>query len=204
MSNLVRPGFKPLHGSTTRAPVRGRIADDYDGDLGGANKDVAVGDPVRLVNTGTFAIAAAGETVWGVVVGIEPHYDSTLGAMKYSNNLPNQTSYDTNLERESRILVLPVQGGQRFAIQTDEVSSTYDTYSEMLAFIGEHCDHIFVASQMPTGHCFLDISTHATASGQWEIVDIPDPDLQDFAAAYVTLHVVINEGQVAPFSTTGV
>jgi hypothetical protein len=205
MANILRPGFHPIAMSDhPRAPVRMRVADDYDGDLGGSNKDVCVGDPVRLANSGTVALAAAAETVWGVIVGIEPHYSTADGFMKYSNTLPNQTSYDTNLERESRVLVMPVQGGQRFRVQTDEVSASYNTYSEMRAFIGENCDHIYVASQMPAGHCLLDISTHATTAEGWQIVDIPDPDFQDFSSAYVTLTVVINEGQIAPFSTTGV
>jgi hypothetical protein len=180
------------------------VADDFDGDLGGANADITVGCPVILTTTGTFAMAGVTVPIWGICVGIEPFYDATLGAMKFGESLPNQTSYDTNLERESRILVVPVQGGQRFNVQTDEVSSGYDTYSEMRAFIGEHCDSVHVASQMPKGHWFLDISTHTPVSGQWNIVDIPNPDFQDFSAAYVTVTVVINEGQIAPFSATGI
>lgn len=207
MANLLRPGFRWHSGASGAAmpnPKSLAVADDYDGDLGGANKDIAVGDPIKLLSTGLAAIAAAGETVWGVCVGIEPHYDASLGAMKFSNTLPNQTSYDTNYERESRILVVRVGAGQEWLVCTDEVSATYDTYAEMRAFVGEHCDHVFVASQMPVGHCLLDISTHTPVSGQWQIIGVPSPTLQDFSSAYVELLVTINEGQTAPFSATGI
>lgn len=205
MSNIVRPGFRPIFNGDHHPPFRrGRVADDYDGDLGSANKDIAVGDPVRINTDGTFDLAAVNETVWGIVVGIEPHYDSTLGAMKYSNTLPNQTSYPAIGHQESRIIVCPVQGGQQFRVQCDDTAAAYDTYAEYCDMIGESADHIYVASQMPTGHCFLDISTNAAASGVWQIIDIPDPDFQDFSSAYVDVIVVVNEGQIAPFSTTGI
>lgn len=205
MANILRPGFRPIFNGDHHPPLRrGRVADDYDGDLGGSNVDIAVGAPVRLNTDGTFDLAAVTETIWGVVVAIEPHYDATLGAMKYSNTLPNQTSFPAIGHQESRIIVCPVQGGQQFLVQCDDTAAAYDTYAEYVDMIGENADSVHVASQMPTGHWLLDISTNAAASGQWQIVDIPNPELQDFASAYVEVIVVINEGQIAPFSTTGI
>ncbi len=181
----------------------GRVATGYDGDLSGADIHIMVGMAVKYVNDGTYAIAAAGDAIAGVVEGILPYYNSTAALMQYGNYLPNQTAYSTNYSRESQLIIIPV-AGQMFRISCDEATSA-TSYSAYRTLIQNNADHIIVAGTAPTAYMLLDVSTAVsgtTATAQWRIEEIPDQDLQDFTANYVEVLVTCNEMQRN--STTGV
>lgn len=208
MANLYRPGFRwvgSMYAGANAAPpiIWGAVADDYDGDLGGANMDLCIGMPVRYANTGTFTSADAGATIFGIICAIGAFYDPNLGQMRYGNTLPNQTSYDTLYERESRIGVIPVQG-QLFRVQCDDATSA-TTYAAYRTLVGNNGDHVYVSGSAPAGKVLLDISdvvATATSTAQWRVEAVPDRDSQDFASTYVDLIVSCNEMQRN--STTGI
>lgn len=199
MANILRPNLRwhsPVNGSADSPPAMQwlPVASAY-------GTVIRPGHPVRFANTGTLERAAAGETIWGVCMAIGPVYDSALGSMVYKNELPASTTYGTVFQRESRIGVVPVQGSV-WRLQCDEMSGTTDTYVEYRTLVGNNGDIVYVSND-----CYFDISTAiagTTGAAQFQIVGVPGKEDQDFTAAYVDLLVVINEGQIAPFSTTGV
>ena len=149
--------------------VMGRVATGYDGDLGGADIHLMVGLAVKYVNDGTYAIAAAGDSIAGVVEGILPYYNSTLGAMQYGNYLPNQTAYSTNYSRESQLVIIPV-AGQLFRASCDD-ATTATSYSAYRTLIQNNIDHILVAGSAPSVQLLLDISTSSgTTATAWSSI----------------------------------
>lgn len=212
MNNGHIAGFRavPRNGANLPQPVRGLVASGYQGAInGGTSIDINAGDPVRRLSTGYFEIAdgsegaGGGETIWGVCIGFEPFYDSALGNMRLGDKLPGGAVYGTNFTRQSKILVQRVTDCD-WEIDCDD-ATTATTEALYLALIGENCDHIFLTGSEPKSNCMLDISGHATTAAQWQILGIsPSLANQDFSGLYVKLLVTINEGQIAPFSTTGV
>lgn len=211
--NLHKQGFRWVRdlvtGATDPPIFRMRVDSAYAYSInGGSAMDIRKGDPVRFSSSGTLAVADGSEgaggglTVWGIVAGFSPYWDGTF--MFQNDHLPNgQGAYGSVLDRQHFVYVIPVRG-QLFEIDCDD-SSTATTESAYKAFIGENCDHVLTTGSEPKSNCMLDISGHGTGSAQWQIRDIsPSAENRDFAGNYVKLYVEINEGQLAPFSTTGV
>lgn len=122
---------------------------------------LSIGDFVKLISTGYIERAAAGDTIYGVFDGAEQYYDGTV--IRRGGKLPASTTYSTNFERQSMVRVIPAFG-QVFEMCTDDVGSTYDTYAEHLAFIGENCEWITGTAVDDSSGNLLDISTHATTN----------------------------------------
>ena len=86
--------------------------------------------------------------------------------------------------------------GNYFEIDCDD-AATATTYAAYLALKGELCDHRLKSLSETDGKVWprLDISTHATASGQWKIEQISKSmNNVDFAGANVKLIVSVFEG----------
>jgi hypothetical protein len=165
------------------------------------NVDLNVGDPVKLVSDGTVALAAAGDSIYGVITGVAPYYDGTT--MVFNNKLPGGTTYGSVLERTSYVYVLPV-AGLVFEVDCDE-NTTATTQAAYTAFIEENCDLSLNAdATTKQARPLLDISTHVTTTAQWRIYDLSRRIDQDFSGTRVKLLVVCNEVQQAPYVTTGV
>lgn len=189
-------------GDTKPQPERHRVASAYDAAPGGVHCNLQPGDCVKKVSDGTVALAVAGDAIFGVIDYIGPYYDSGAGAMVFNSVLPYANgAYGTNYERESTIYIIPV-AGQIFRAMADD-SSTATTYAAYRAFIGENVDMVNDAVT-PNARPLIDISTHATTSAQWRIVDIGRDVNTDYTGLYVPLLVTANEVQQAPFQTTGV
>ena len=206
------PGFKWVRaingGKDMPAPSKVPVASAYQGAInGGSSIDINIGDPVRRLSTGYWAVAdgsegaAAGVTVGGIVVGIAPYFDGT--SMVPGNRLPGATTYGTNFERQSFIYVVPANAGYWAIDCDDKVTAT--TYAAYLAFLGENADHVLTTGSEPKSNCLLDISDHKTATAQWRIEEISgSAKNQDFSGLYVELIVRINEGQQPEFTATGI
>jgi len=171
------------------------IADDY-------GTALHIGDFVKLVSTGYIEAAAAGDTLYGVFDGCEQYYDGT--AIRRGGKYPASQSYDTNFERQTMARIIPVFG-QVFEMCTDDVASTYDTYAEHLAFVGENCEWVAGTAVGDYSGSKLDISTHAVTNTLSlhlrEIVKRPD---NDFASAGIGYYVTVNlVQQPTAGSTTG-
>jgi hypothetical protein len=201
--NAFRYGFTwyASRGPAVPKPMKVRVASAYQAAPGAVNVDLQIGDPVKKVSDGTVALAAASDAIFGVISGVAPYYNSTLGAMVPSNRLPGGTTATVGTDRESVVWILPA-ADQIFIAAADD-NTTATTIGAYIAFIGENCDHA-TAAVAPNAFPSVDISTHNTTALQWRIVDIAPVPGVDYTGLYVPLLVTCNKVQQAPFQTTGV
>jgi hypothetical protein len=192
MPNLHKKGFRWVGSkytpSQTNPPIKlCPVADDF-------NVTLKIGAPVKLISTGYIEDADAGDDIFGVFVGAEQYYDSTISALRGGPTLPANTSYDTNASRVSLARVSPARG-QLFEINVDD-NTTATTYLGYVAFLGENAEWAVGTDGDEVDGAVLDISTHNTTDSlSVRIEDIPDRNLQDFSAADVRLVVSFNEIQ---------
>jgi hypothetical protein len=203
-NNTAKYGFRFVRsrsgGTNLPTPIEMAVADSYQATSDGAasNVDLNIGDPVLLVSTGTVGLATTTADVWGVIVGFKPYWNGT--AMTPTNRLPGGTTGGSNITRQSRVLVVPVENNI-FEVDVDD-NTTATTYAGYQAFIGENADHVCVAdltnTSRPKANPKLDISVHATTNTLgWRIVGISDTaENQDFSGTGVKLLVMCNNIQV--------
>jgi hypothetical protein len=179
---------------------------------GSSGINLSIGDPVTRLASGAVTLcdgsegASGGVAIYGIVVGIQPYYDSTIGnsgALRPSNVLPSSIAYGTNLERQSKVLVVPV-GNDVFEVDCDD-AVTATTEAAYQALIGNNADHALTTATSTKAYPRLDISSAGTATAQWRIVGISKTaDNQDFSGNYVKLLVICNEPQDPSASATGI
>jgi len=184
--------------------VRKRVASGYQAAPGGVNVDLNVGDPVILVNDGTIALAAAGNSIYGIIAGIGQYYNAGIGAkVPGGPSLPGGTAYGTNLDNQSIVFVVPA-ANQVFEIDCDD-NVTATTEAAYIALIEENADiTINQVSGSTTAKPLLDISDHKTATAGCRIVDLGKQGNFDYSGTRVKLLVTVNEVQQAPYVTAGV
>jgi len=184
-------------GSGTPHVVKKAVASGYAGQPDGATTvNINPGDVVKVVNDGTVALAAAGDTgLFGVVVGIAPYWDGSK--MQRGSDLPSGTTYSTNISRQSYVHVIPFYDAI-FEVDCDD-AATATTFLAYQAFVGENCD-LAVSCDATSKKSFyrLDISGHGTGSAQFRIWDVKqDGPNADFSGNYVKVLVVANETTAA-------
>lgn len=207
----IRPHRGDFSGGSLFKPEEHIVASAQSFDINGGASNVALGygDMVRLLSTGGVALCDGAEGAggalapYGIVVGVGPFFDGTK--MVRGRTLPSDTTYGTNLARQSTVLVVPVDG-TLFEADCDD-ATTATTKAAYQAFIGENVDmrHDVTASNTrPTPR--IDISSHATTNTLiWRIVGISkDVSNQDFSGNFVKLIVRCNIPQLPRGSTTGV
>jgi hypothetical protein len=206
MANIARYGFRwkysQLDPNQASPPIeRKRVASGYQAAPSAVNVNLWPGDPVKLVNDGTVALAAAGDAIYGVIASIQPYFDGAK--MVSGSSLPGGTTYGSVLERQSFLNVIPV-ASQVFAVSADD-NTTATTEAGYNALIEENAD-ISINQVSGDLHAYpkLDISDHKTATAQCRIIDIDRSVTLDFSAVDLPLLVVFNEVQQAPFVTAGV
>ena len=199
MANPVLYGFRyaGMQGGVTPKPVACRVASAYQASKGG-NVHLHVGDPVVRISDGTVTIGAVGNTtIYGVVVSINPFFDSTINALNWANDyLPGGTTYAAQ-QNESIVMVQPVVPNVPWRCVVDDIT-TATTYAAYVAFIGENVDFAYnrITSPGTFANPKLDISTHATTNTlQWRIQDVPRIPGIDYAASNVELIVTCNNPQ---------
>ena len=207
VDNPQRYGFRPHKGRFSMLASMARpfvVATGYQAsaDPGGVSVDLNIGDPVKLVSTGTVELCEAGAVVYGIVISVKPYWDGRR--MQFGDRLPGATAWGTVWERRSQVLVIPATAGE-WEVDVDDIVTATDVEG-YLAFIGENCDHVFAPdSTLKKAFPKLDIAGHGTATAQWRIQAISGTaHNQNFAEDNVKLVVVPNETREAPFQTTGV
>ena len=175
----------------------GRIASNY-------GSAIYVGMPVRLLSTGYYEISPGTEgtpgLVYGVVATIGRYWDAARGRMVDSEAtspkyLPANVVYGSNVERESTVGIIPVNG-QKFVMDADGALAT-PTRAGALAHIGEACDHVIATDDVA-----LDISAISTSTQQWQVVDFVEAPNTDFTASRVKFVVKCIEPQFPDASVT--
>lgn len=178
-------------------PIRRIVATGTNFVVSAANYSLRAGDPVKTVNTGGVTLADPGDAIYGIVVAVGPYWDGSV--MRPTDALPSGVAWGTNLARQSTVMVVPANLGYWEVDCDDAVTAT--TEAAYQAFINENCDHSFTSPSATTLklHPRLDISTHATATGQWRIAGIAgDVSNKDFSGNYVKLVVLVNETTEGP------
>jgi hypothetical protein len=184
-----------------------RLATAYNGSItGGSAIDTNVGDPMVGLSTGYFAHAAGSETTavaaYGIVVGIGKVWDGSL--MQSVNRVVNSGgAYGTNLTRQTKIAVVPVDQGY-WEIDCDDKTTATDL-AGYLALKGENTNHVLTTGSEPLANPLLDISLHNTTALLWRIVDVSDTiENRDLSGLYTKLIVKANVAQMSWSSSTGI
>lgn len=203
--NEIRYGFRWQKGFGSRTdcePFRAFVATGYQAAPGAVNVDLNVGDVVKRVSDGSVSLCVAAEAPYGVIVGIAPYYDTSLGAMKIGNSLPGGTAWGTLTERQSVVWVVPVANQVFEADCDDNVTAT--TLAGYQAFYGENVE-LSINAVAPRANPRVDISLHATTNTlMWRILEVAPRVNQDFTGNYVKLLVTANIAQQAPYTVLGV
>lgn len=179
------------------------------------NLNLNAGDPVKINSDGTVSVSGGNEnsqtsqTTWGIVVGMggQGYYNGTR--MVRAPFLPSGTTYGTNVDRQSKVLVVPCSAGV-WEIDVDD-NTTATTYLGYQAFIGENADHQNYPNSQ--GHVnadlmvnpLLNIASHATTSTlAWRIVGVSQSLAnQDFSGTFVKMLVSVNKGAEPFYTATG-
>lgn len=191
--NTTRRGFRWAYAKNgaKMPPVRWvHVADDY-------GTKLCIGDAVKFVADGLERAAAGNANICGVINACK-YWDGTY--YKHSRLVPASTSYDTNLSRQTKLGIIPVQG-QVFEVDADD-KTTATTLAGYQALINENCDHVIESGTDNVSYMALDISTHVITSAQWRIVGIKEEPNQDYSGLRVKLFVECNESEEPAFSTT--
>lgn len=204
--NSLKLGFHWARANNSGPPPiePGRVATGYNGVNGNSDSvDIYPGDPLTLLDTGYYQLAAAGANIDAICMGIEQYYDGSV--IRSGKSLPNQTAYGTVQSRTSRLLITPADAGYWEVCCDDATTAT--TEAAYVALIGSNADHILTDGYEPKAGTLLDISTNtdgSPGSAGWRIVDISQTEEnQDFSGNYVRLIVRVNETARAPHNTTG-
>jgi hypothetical protein len=179
------------------------------------NLNLNAGDPVKINTDGTVILSGGNENsqtpgiTWGIMVGMggQGYYNGTR--MVRAAVLPSGATYGTNVDRQSKVLVVPCSAGV-WEIDVDD-NTTATTYLGYQAFIGENAEHQCYPNSQ--GHVdadlmvnpLLNIASHATTSTlAWRIVGISQSlSNQDYSGKYVKLLVSVNKGAEPFYTATG-
>lgn len=210
--NTAKYGFRFHRGISCHEPkpVEYAVADAYQAaiDGGGTSVDLNIGDPVKMVNDGTVALANTTDLVLGIVVGVARIYESATGAVRPSDRVPGATTGGGLLDRQTKVLVVRAKDAEWEVDCDDAVTAT--TEAAYQAFINENTEHVCpgdtsVAGR-PKAKPMLDISAHNTTAGLgWRIVGISrSAHNKDFSGANVKLIVRVNDSSEAGSAATNV
>jgi len=205
--NSAKYGFRPIRSYSGQAsPVEVTVATGYQAtnDAAGVNVGLSIGDPVKLVNDGSVALANSTQPAWGIIVGVKQYWDGSK--IVSGNYVPGATAWSTLQERRTILLVQPLDPLSVWEIDVDD-KVTATTEAGYRAFIGANCTHVCLGdnttnASRPTANPKLDISLQATTAGLlWRIFAISQVT-QDYDGTFVKLLVQANIGQQAGQAAT--
>ena len=153
--------------------------------LSGTTGSIFTGDPVKMVNTGGIAVAAAGDLLLGVFQGCR--YTDSAGEVIYSPYWPT-----TTVSSDAVAFVVD-DPNALFEVQSAATGSVVQTV------VGLNADIVYTAGSTTTGRSNVDLSgTMATGTAQCRIIGFSnDPENNDLVtgslSTYVNMIVKINE-----------
>lgn len=210
MANKRRYGFREFQNKSGEgAPLMHySVATGYDGQDGSGNSVVIrPGDPVKRVNTGTIALAGAGDEVLGIVQEIEAYWNGT--AMTRGKNLPNQNTWGT-VEARRPWIGIKYAKSCIWECDFDEIGSSWtspiaDTYAGYFSAIGSNFDHVLTGDTTnTTAQPEINGDTLATTDATWRMEGIsPTFDNKDYTTVYVKGLFVINESEEGGSAAAG-
>lgn len=200
-NNVHRYGFRfyaPLNGPQIPTPETCYVADAYaeTADNGSTSIGLSIGDPVRRLADGTVELAKGGETIYGIIVGILPIWNTAAGQFQHTDYVPSATTGGGIFERKTRVQVVRAEQGIWQCDCDDAVTAT--TEAAYHALQNSNIDHTTAGdttnASRPKADPLLDISGTGTGTAQWRVHGIaPTVENADFAGLYVKLLVTVNE-----------
>lgn len=195
--NTAKYGFRyerAISAMSPPSPEQMWIASTY------ANR-IRIGDPVKLLATGSIDLCAAGEAVYGVVVGGGKYNDGTNNVP--AKFIPGGTTW-TGHHNRSFLTVMPA-AGVLFEVDVSNASA-YTTEALYAALVGNNADHALASVGAATDATpTLDLTSPVDTTAQWRIVGVSKTlENEDYSGANVKLLVTVNETRQAPYQTTGV
>tara|TARA_R100000458_G_C8250591_1_gene227616 strand:+ start:353 stop:931 length:579 start_codon:yes stop_codon:yes gene_type:complete len=160
----------------------------------GASGNIFSGDPVKMMNTGTILVAAAGDQLLGVFRGCK--YTNSSGEVIYSSYWPDGTV------SSDAVAFVVDDPNALFEVQSAATGSVVQTV------VGNNADIVYASGSTSDGQSGVEISgTTAATSAQLRIVGFSgDPENNTLGtgsqSANVNMIVKINEHFYA--QTTGV
>ena len=151
----------------------------------GASGNIFSGDPVKMANTGTILVAAAGDLLLGVFRGCR--YTNASGEVIYSSYWPDGTV------SSDAVAFVVDDPNSLFEVQSAATGSVVQT------IIGNNADIVYAAGSTTDGQSGVEISgTTAATSAQLRIIAVStDPENSTLgtggALGNVNLIVKINE-----------
>lgn len=218
MANPHRYGFRFLKnrwGGDTPEIHTGFLASGYTPNVTGATTcNLNIGDPVRRMNSGAFQLVEPGELddddanerTFGIVAGFPQVLIN--GAVRPNAYYPTNTVYGTNLNAQTIVQVIPVEGCV-WEIDTATTSSSFDTKAEFQAILGAVATfsytQINTTTPNPKANPMLVLSFgESTETRQLQVVGLGRGfDQYDLTLANVPLQVVFNQVQASPWRITG-
>ena len=162
--------------------------------LTGTTGTIFSGDPVKMVNTGGIAVAAAGDLLLGVFQGCQ--YTDSAGDVIFSSFLPTLTA------SSDAVAFVVDDPNALFEVQSAATGSVVQTV------VGLNADIVYTAGSTTNGRSNVDLSgTMATGTAQCRIIGFSnDPENNALGtgslSTNVNMIVKINEHLYA--QTTGV
>ena len=199
--NRKRYGFRwsvSANGKGCPQGIEYSIADNYQGQSDGAaaNVGLSVGDPVKLAATGGVALANTTEVVFGIVVAICQYWDANQGFMVQGDYVPGAINYGGNLDKQTRVLVVPANWG---LWEVDANAATASDEATWRSYVHENVEHVCAGdttvSGKPKADPMIASAGHAaTATLGWRIMGVSkNLENKDFSGLYVKLIVAVNE-----------
>lgn len=151
----------------------------------GASGNIFSGDPVKMMNTGTILVAAAGDQLLGVFRGCR--YTNSSGEVIYSSYWPNGTV------SSDAVAFVVDDPNALFEVQSAATGSVVQTV------VGNNADIVYASGSTTDGQSGVEISgTTAATSAQLRIVGFSgDPENNTLGtgsqSANVNMVVKINE-----------
>ncbi len=204
MANITKGGYRPwgtLSGGegVWPSPRESEVANNYGTALG-------VGDIIIPVSDGTVAIAAAANN--GLLLGVAIGFRRSInGKMTPCNIIPASTTFTPTAVgsvNASKVIWIPLTADVIWEVDADD-GTTATTLAAQIALIGENADMTTGTPDATTGvSAFsLDISTHATTTANFRIIDYLKTADNDPTVTRFKFLVVCNEGFLPPFTATG-
>jgi len=172
-TNLRFSGFRVAYPDQAPEPVACFLADNY-------ATAAYIGDPVKAVSDGSVSHHAAGEGVYGVIVGIIGFVNSNGVYVKNGKYIPANTRWTAHADR-SQVLVVPAAPRTLFDIQADD-ATTVAALSTARSLRGNNFDIVAGTADTGLGNSgyLCDISTAAvTATLSWRIEDVVESPYND-------------------------
>lgn len=198
-----------VYGGPPPRPFKVAVASAYQASPGGVSVDLNVGDPVKEVtgsgnDPGSVALIAGTDTPFGVICGILPFYNASLGRRMFGTSLPGGTTWGTNLERTSYVEIIPVAN-----VIFEAVCDDATTFTTELAYMTAINKNVTLTINQVSGSTLaspkIDISTAGTENTKtWRIVGLSRRIDVDYTVTNVPLLITANLAQQAPYTATGV